>query len=146
MAVECDFCQREQFGERIYYETDLFYWILGRSPIRPGHTIVIPKRHIANFEELSAVELSELHKDTQRWIPKLLQIYKAVGYNMVINVSAAAGQTVPHLHIHIIPRTKDEVGKIDEVRKAYYHSLPEDQRIRLTADEAAVQIKKLQAT
>lgn len=145
MDQACDFCHRECFEERIYHETNTFYWILGRSPIRPGHTLVIPKRHLARFEELMPEEINELLKEAQQWIPKLLETYKAVGYNMAVNVSKAAGQAVPHLHFHIVPRSNNEGGKLDSVRKIFYRNEPEHERTRLTAEATIQQIKKLQS-
>jgi len=73
-------------------------------PISPGHTLVIPKRHVGSFFELNPEEAADLIA-LLRSAKNVLQVeFKPDGYNIGINDGAAAGQTVPHLHIHLIPR------------------------------------------
>ena len=73
-------------------------------PISRGHTLILPKRHIGSFFELTNDEhqaiIAALHQSKQR----LDQELHPAGYNIGINDGAAAGQTVPHLHVHLIPR------------------------------------------
>lgn len=73
-------------------------------PISPGHTLVIPRRHIGSFFETTADErasLLSLLDEAQRALAAELN---PDGWNIGINDGTAAGQTVPHLHIHLIPR------------------------------------------
>ena len=73
-------------------------------PISPGHTLVIPRRHVGSLFEIDAKErdaLFRLFEDAKRRLDK---DYKPDGYNIGINDGPAAGQTVAHLHIHLIPR------------------------------------------
>jgi diadenosine tetraphosphate (Ap4A) HIT family hydrolase len=140
---KCDFCNLSTFEKRIYYQSKFFYWILDRSPIRPGHTLVIPKRHLKSFEDLQTKEIKALVGEAKRWVPKILKTYKATGYNLVANISKAAGQSVPHLHFHIIPRTRAELGKLDKVRQIYYRSLPEHKRPRIIVHQVIQQVNKL---
>ncbi len=143
MGSSCDFCNRENFSERIFYETDLFYWVLGRKPIRPGHTLVIVKRHIQAFDELSGLESSALIFDMRQWLPKLLKTYSATGYNLAANYSLVAGQTIPHFHMHIVPRGQNESGQEDSVRARLYRDAPEVERPRLEPKSIQEQIAKL---
>ena len=73
-------------------------------PISPGHTLVIPHRHVASFFELEPEEREGLLTLLDRAKAKLDYDLHPAGYNIGINDGAAAGQTVPHLHIHLIPR------------------------------------------
>jgi len=73
-------------------------------PISPGHTLVIPKRHVGSFFELNPEEAADLMSLLRRAKTVLEMEFKPDGYNIGINDGAAAGQTVPHLHIHLIPR------------------------------------------
>jgi len=73
-------------------------------PISPGHTLIIPKRHVGSFFELSADERSDLLALLDSAKADLDKEFKPQAYNIGINDGAAAGQTVPHLHIHLIPR------------------------------------------
>jgi diadenosine tetraphosphate (Ap4A) HIT family hydrolase len=73
-------------------------------PISPGHTLIIPRRHMGSFFDLSEAErnsLLSLLEDAKRRLDKE---FRPDGYNIGINDGSAAGQTVPHLHIHLIPR------------------------------------------
>ncbi|MFC3530907.1 HIT family protein [Vogesella facilis] len=91
-------------------------------PISPGHTLIIPRRHIGSFFELEDVErmaLLELIDEAKCELDSELQ---ADGYNIGINDGAAAGQTVPHLHIHLIPRYQ---GDRDDPRGGIRWIIPE---------------------
>ena len=78
-------------------------------PISPGHTLVIPKRHVGSFFELTPEEATEMMSLMRRAKSALEIEFKPNGYNIGINDGAAAGQTVPHLHIHLIPRYEGDM-------------------------------------
>lgn len=73
-------------------------------PISPGHTLIIPRRHMGSFFDLSETERNSLLSllEDAKW--RLDKEFRPDGYNIGINDGLAAGQTVPHLHIHLIPR------------------------------------------
>lgn len=73
-------------------------------PVSPGHSLIIPRRHLASFFELEPDERDGLIALLEEAKRRLDREFKADGYNVGINDGAAAGQTVPHLHIHLIPR------------------------------------------
>jgi diadenosine tetraphosphate (Ap4A) HIT family hydrolase len=73
-------------------------------PISPGHTLIIPRRHIGSFFELEESERASLLALLDQAKEELEGIFQPDGFNIGINDGAAAGQTVPHLHIHLIPR------------------------------------------
>ncbi len=77
-------------------------------PISLGHTLVIPKRHVGSFFELTPEEASEVMSLLKRAKSVLDNEFKPQGYNIGINDGVAAGQTVPHLHIHLIPRYSND--------------------------------------
>lgn len=105
---ECIFCNLDQNRE-ILAENDLAIAFYDAFPVNPGHTLIIPKRHVANYFELTEEEcvaiqaLLKIVKDTveERFNPD--------GYNIGVNVNAAAGQSVFHVHMHLIPRYKGDV-------------------------------------
>ena len=78
-------------------------------PISTGHTLVIPKRHVGSFFELTPEEATEMMSLMRRAKSALDIEFKPNGYNIGINDGAAAGQTVPHLHIHLIPRYQGDM-------------------------------------
>ena len=73
-------------------------------PISPGHTLIIPRRHTGSFFDLSTEERNDLLALLDGAKAVLEHEHSPDGYNIGINDGAAAGQTVPHLHIHLIPR------------------------------------------
>ena len=77
--------------------------------VSPGHTLLIPKRHTSSFFDLSEPERSDLLALLDRAKLALDQEFQPQGYNIGVNDGAAAGQTVPHLHVHLIPRYKGDL-------------------------------------
>ncbi len=73
-------------------------------PLSPGHTLVIPHRHVGSFFDLSAAERADLLALLDQAKAGVDQEFRPQAYNIGINDGPAAGQTVPHLHIHLIPR------------------------------------------
>lgn len=73
-------------------------------PVSPGHTLIIPRRHIGSFFDLLPEERDDLLKLLDSAKKTVDTKFAPAGYNIGINDGAAAGQTVPHLHIHLIPR------------------------------------------
>ena len=73
-------------------------------PVSKGHTLIIPRRHVASFFETTAEERQAMLKLLDEMKAKLDREHKPDGYNIGINNGAAAGQTVMHLHLHLIPR------------------------------------------
>ena len=92
MLQPCPFCALPP--ERIIEQTPLALAIRDGFPVSPGHTLIIPRRHVGSCFEITAEEL------TARLRPD--------GFNIGVNDGAAAGQTVPHLHIHLIPRFRGD--------------------------------------
>ena len=103
----CPFCALPQ--ERIVSQNEYGILFYDGYPVSPGHSLIIPKRHIGSFFETSIVEraaLFELLDDAKRAAE--LE-YHPDGYNIGINDGVMAGQTIPHLHIHLIPRYSGDV-------------------------------------
>lgn len=79
-------------------------------PVSPGHTLIIPRRHIGSFFKLSAVERESLLVLLESAKKRLDKENKPSAYNIGINDGSAAGQTVPHVHVHLIPRYAGDVS------------------------------------
>jgi diadenosine tetraphosphate (Ap4A) HIT family hydrolase len=77
-------------------------------PISQGHSLIIPKRHIQSFFELERVERNSLLDLLEKAKSKLNKEFNPDSYNIGINDGPEAGQTIPHLHIHLIPRYKGD--------------------------------------
>lgn len=77
-------------------------------PVAAGHTLVIPRRHVGSFFDITDEERTELFALLALARQQLDAEFRPDGYNIGINDGAAAGQTVPHLHIHLIPRYRGD--------------------------------------
>ena len=107
MTTPCPFCNLPP--ERILLTSTHGIVIRDGYPISPGHTLVIPHRHVDSFFNLTAderIDLMELLDQAKAGIEKE---FKPDTYNVGINDGISAGQTVPHLHIHLIPRYAGDV-------------------------------------
>ena len=78
-------------------------------PVNPGHTLVVPRRHVDGLFELSVEEQAALWRLLPEVKQRLDARHSPAGYNIGVNVGAAAGQTVGHVHIHLIPRYAGDV-------------------------------------
>jgi diadenosine tetraphosphate (Ap4A) HIT family hydrolase len=98
----CPFCTLP--AERVVQRNASGVLLRDGFPVSPGHSLVIPNRHVGSFFELSETERSDLLFLLDQAKAELDALHHPDGYNIGINDGAAAGQTVPHLHIHLIPR------------------------------------------
>lgn len=104
----CPFCNVER---EIILETEMSFAIYDGFPVNEGHALIIPKRHIANYFDLSLEEQKDCIELLNRVKSILQEKYNPAGFNVGININEAAGQTVPHVHIHLIPRYVDDVDE-----------------------------------
>ncbi|MBM3393394.1 MAG: HIT family protein [Betaproteobacteria bacterium] len=102
LARECPFCALA--AERIVRQGDLCLAFRDGYPVSPGHTLVIPKRHVASFFQVTWKEREELLALLDWCRSDLAERHRPDGFNVGVNDGVAAGQTVMHLHIHLIPR------------------------------------------
>jgi len=102
----CPFCQLET--TRIVAEGPLHQVIRDGFPVSRGHTLVIPKRHVASLFECTAQERAALLTALDNAKAELDNTLAPDGYNIGISDGSAAGQTVAHLHIHLIPRFRGD--------------------------------------
>lgn len=105
---QCPFCQAQQNGS-ILHENELSIAIADKYPVSAGHTLVIPKRHFGDYLDISREELNACH-DLIKFMERSLREEDSsiAGYNIGLNNGKDAGQTIGHLHFHLIPRRKDD--------------------------------------
>jgi diadenosine tetraphosphate (Ap4A) HIT family hydrolase len=106
MPDDCPFCTLDP--ERIIAETRLTITIRDDFPVSSGHTLILPKRHVASFFELVPGERHEIMTALDLAEQDLDEEFKPDGYNIGINDGPCAGATVAHLHVHLIPRYQDD--------------------------------------
>lgn len=108
MSVECPFCAVE--SHRIVASNSLAFAIRDGYPVSPGHTLAIPNRHVESFFDLSADEQEALFDIVREQKRVLDREFSPQAFNIGINDGPAAGQTVPHVHAHLIPRYRADVA------------------------------------
>ena len=116
----CIFCNRPE--TEIIAENQLALAFYDKFPVNKGHTLVIPKRHMASLFEASLEEQAAINQLIFEVKNILDKEYEPAGYNIGVNIGEAAGQTIFHLHYHIIPRYYGDVenprGGIRNIKKS----------------------------
>lgn len=95
-------------NSQIFYESSLSLGVVNLKPIVPGHVLIIPKRVEPRVMNLTSEEYIDLFLTARIVGPKLEQYYQAEAMNIAIQDGVAAGQSVEHVHIHILPRKRGE--------------------------------------
>ena len=110
----CIFCKiaAGEIPSTTLYEDDDFRVILDIEPASKGHALILPKEHYANLYELDDELASKALVLAKKMITKLTDVLGCEGYNILQNNGPAAGQTVFHFHMHLIPRYTDDTVKI----------------------------------
>jgi diadenosine tetraphosphate (Ap4A) HIT family hydrolase len=103
---DCLFCVKYYFRK---YESKHFYAIYDDYPVQRGHLLLIPIRHVEDLTLLTEAEVGDCFFFLLEMITHIKKEFGADGYNVGINGGEVAGQTIPHLHIHIIPRYPGDV-------------------------------------
>ena len=102
----CPFCTSDES----VLSNDLAYAHYDKYPVNDGHLLIIPFRHVSNYFDLSNKEREAIFSLIDEAKILLDKKHKPDGYNIGINVGESAGQTVWHVHVHIIPRYKDDMN------------------------------------
>ena len=117
--VECILCSVRDDDERVkslkVYQDDVAFACLNMYPYNPAHLMVVPNRHVARYVDLTKDELVHVFRMIQGLQLMLDDLYSPRGYNIGMNQGRAAGGSIEHLHVHVVPRYGDEIGYIDIV-------------------------------
>ena len=124
VSAPCPFCAAD-IASAAFLADAQFLALHNIAPVLPGHSLVVPRRHVASLLELVDDELAAMVLFARRTTRLLGRVFAAHGFDWTIQDGAAAGQTVPHLHLHVIPRHEGDLPE------------PGDWYPRLMASEAA---------
>ena len=105
---ECRFCRKPD-GRRVMIEGKYGFAAYDRHPASEGHFLVIPHRHFASYFDINDQEREDLWSIVAEAKKMVDEAFNPDGYNIGINVGEWAGQSIHHLHIHVIPRYKGDV-------------------------------------
>lgn len=115
----CVFCTVDP--NHTFYRSDLIVGLWDQFPVSRGHALLVPRRHIATWFDATSEERSELLNAIDVARDVISASHRPDGFNIGINVGAAAGQTVFHLHVHVIPRYN---GDVHDPRGGVRHVIP----------------------
>jgi diadenosine tetraphosphate (Ap4A) HIT family hydrolase len=101
----CELCQPKE----VLFESDFAYVRYDSNSLGAGHVIVVPKRHVADFFDMSGAEQGSVLALLNRAKKRIAQEHRPDGYNVGVNIGAAAGQSRMHVHVHLIPRYAGDV-------------------------------------
>ncbi|OLO39397.1 diadenosine tetraphosphate hydrolase [Alkalihalophilus pseudofirmus] len=118
MANDCPFCK----SENILLANELAFAIFDKYPVNQGHILVIPKRHVSDFFDTTSAEREAINELLEDGRVLLEEKFQPDGYNIGINCGETAGQTIFHVHVHLIPRYD---GDMDNPRGGVRGVIPE---------------------
>jgi ATP adenylyltransferase len=119
IPLPCLFCTPP--ADRIFFRDELVIGLWDGYPVSPGHALLVPRRHITTWFESNAQERTALVAAMDVAKAIIDKHHRPDGYNIGVNCGAAAGQTIFHLHIHLIPRF---LGDVADPRGGVRHVIP----------------------
>jgi len=127
MSSDCIFCRRLD----LVHQGELAFISQDKYPASPGHMLIIPNRHVPNYFDCTQDEITELWGLVHIAKELVEKNHQPDSYNIGINVSKTAGQSVPHTHIHLIPRYK---GDVEDPRGGVRGVLPKNRTYTKTPE------------
>lgn len=114
MEEDCIFCKiaRGEIPSKKILETENFFAIKDINPKTKGHSLVISKKHYKTLLDMPSSLFGEFLEAAKKLAIKLMDEEKAAGFNLVVSNYEVAGQLVPHVHLHILPRKKDDSFRV----------------------------------
>lgn len=130
----CIFCQiiAGEIPSYKVYEDEKIIALLDIKPVNPGDILAVVKKHYRNFEEITEEDFTALMLVSKKMGALLKEKLGAEGYNLSVNNDPAAGQTIPHVHVHLIPRHADD-GHLPWRQSAYAPGEAEEVLKKLSA-------------
>jgi ATP adenylyltransferase len=120
--VDCILCAIVEGSDKVVrlevYRTDLFVVALNIYPYSPGHLMIFPKRHVTDPRMLNEDETMDLCRLQNLCLDVIDEVYHPHGFNIGYNLGDAGGASIAHLHLHIVPRYRREIGFIDIIAGA----------------------------
>lgn len=123
MASEkiCVYCTKKEIKDREVVGNNLAWIFPTNIPIVPGHMLIAPRRCVAKYEDLTIEEKQSIEDLRIKIINSLIKTFNAEGFNYAWNEKSVAGQSIPHFHLHVLPRKEGDEGITEyEPRKFLY--------------------------
>jgi bis(5'-adenosyl)-triphosphatase len=127
-------CFIHHADEEVFCETKNFYAVYNWKPMVPGHSLAVPKKHMRSLQDLSSAEVAELFELCRKILRAFQKVYKTRQFDLAIQEGKDAGQSIEHLHVHLIPRKPGDLdGEWYEIMAKYEKPIepaPTKERIR----------------
>jgi bis(5'-adenosyl)-triphosphatase len=142
----CPFCS-ESIHSSVFYEAGDFMAVFNIAPVLPGHSLVIPRAHHTSILSLSDEEITGFFKTARSALIILMKAFHTEAFDWSIQEKPEAGQTIEHLHLHIVPRVMNDL-----LHPGHWYPLVQHNdadmidslvRPRLTAEEMKIIVDKL---
>jgi len=105
-AADCELCR----PECVLLESSIAYVRHDNNSLSRGHVLIIPRRHVASYFDMTTEEKTEIQSLLDRAQSKIAADHSPDGYNIGVNIGRAAGQNRMHVHVHLIPRYNGDVA------------------------------------
>jgi bis(5'-adenosyl)-triphosphatase len=145
----CPFCD-SSIQTSVFYGNNDFLALYNIAPVLPGHSLVIPKKHLTSLMELSDQELADFISVSRTALRILMKAFNTDAFDWSIQEKPEAGQTISHLHLHIVPRLKGDLKHPGNWYPMIQHNdeeiMDSENRPRLSTSEMQQIVGKLRQT
>jgi len=131
LTEQCPFDDESYLQRVVFAQSDGFIAIYNISPITPGHSLIIPRRHVESLYHLTESECVDFVTFARRVTKLLLRVFSSDAFDWTIQEGEPAGQSITHLHLHVIPRIEGDL----ESPGAWYPKLELQRQLRLERGE-----------
>lgn len=118
-SVDCILCSIRDRDEKVVslevMRSSLMMASLNLYPYNPGHLMIFPLRHLTDIRLLTDEETLEMHRLQKLCMEVLDELYSPSGYNVGYNIGLTSGASIEHLHCHLVPRHRNEIGLLEMI-------------------------------
>jgi histidine triad (HIT) family protein len=141
--MECIFCNQIILKKETFYEDSHFIAVYNIRPVVKGHCLVIPKRHVLELGELNAEERKDFLTFSNKAVFLALEYSGVRDFDFLLQKGENAGQSIKHLHFHILPRKRNDVLSVS--KKEFFRSFAEKENAvdTLSGGDLAAVVKEL---
>lgn len=122
----CCFCDLKQVNKQLIHETEHIVTVYCSKPATKGHLLIIPKRHVERFQDLTAQEFLLVQQEVNHFSKVFKEKYQLSDFLLIQKNGKNAGQTVPHLHFHVIP-SPENFDQTMYNSLCYRNTIPDDE-------------------
>lgn len=119
----CAFCNPAITQHQAFYEDHLVLALYTHKPMFPGHCLIIPKRHVERFEMLTDEEIAQMGRVIKKVDQAVRKVFETSAYILIQKNGYEVGQSVPHVHVHYIPRKQGDDSHLKFIFKLYWSNL-----------------------